>query len=88
MVARDSQRKEIRVDWAAALKSVVDQARRQAENWGATVVAITPDAPGGSGGDAVASKLNLLPACRAPGNGVVATVAICGRRLPRSAWRR
>ena len=49
VVARDSRRKEIRVDWAAALKSVVDQARRQAESWGATVVAVTPDVPGGSG---------------------------------------
>ncbi len=62
VVARDPQRKEIGVDWAAALKTVVDQARRQAENWGATVVAVTPDAPGIAGPAVTgASKLNLLP---------------------------
>jgi general secretion pathway protein L len=30
VIAREPARKEIRVDWAAALKSVVDQARRRA----------------------------------------------------------
>ncbi len=60
VIGRDSQRREITVDWMAALKSVVDQARRQAESWGATVVAVTPDAGGGSA-TPVASKLNLLP---------------------------
>ncbi len=54
--------KEIGVDWAAALKSVVDNARRQAESWGAVVVAVTPDAPGSAGpAMTAASKLNLLP---------------------------
>ena len=62
IVSRDTQRKEIGVDWAAALKSVVDQARRHAENWGATVIAVTPDAPGSAGpAMTAASKLNLLP---------------------------
>ena len=45
VVSRDLARNEIRVDWAAALKSVVDQARRHAESWGATVVGVTPQAP-------------------------------------------
>ncbi len=33
VVGRDPAKKEIRVDWAAALKTVVDQARRRAEGW-------------------------------------------------------
>jgi general secretion pathway protein L len=62
VVSRDLQRKEIGVDWAAALKSAVDNARRQAESWGAVVVAVTPDAPGSAGpAMTAASKLNLLP---------------------------
>ena len=65
VIARDLAKKEIRVDWAAALKTVVDQARRQAESWGATVVAVAPDALApGSGLVATTaswSKLNLLP---------------------------
>ena len=32
---RDATKKTIRVDWTAALKTVVDGARRQAEAWGA-----------------------------------------------------
>jgi general secretion pathway protein L len=56
VVSRDLARKTIRVDWAAALKTVVDGARRQAEDWGASVVAVLP-------GPATASppRLNLLP---------------------------
>ena len=46
VVGRDAQKGEIRVDWAAALRSVVTEARRRAESWGAHVVAVTPDAPG------------------------------------------
>ncbi len=62
VVARDAQKNEIRVDWAAALRTAVDQARRQAENWGATVVAVTPDAPDSAGPSAMTvSRLNLLP---------------------------
>ncbi len=54
--------KELRVDWAAVLKSVADPACRMAESWGATVVGIVPDAVEGEGVSAIAlSKLNLLP---------------------------
>jgi general secretion pathway protein L len=57
---RDSARKEIRVDIAAALKSFVDQARRRVEAWGAQIVAVTPESP--SGVAALSSTaLNLLP---------------------------
>ena len=46
VVGRDAAKKELRVDWAAARKSVVEQARRRAESWGALVLAVTPDALG------------------------------------------
>ncbi|MET0682583.1 MAG: hypothetical protein ABWZ29_04490 [Casimicrobiaceae bacterium] len=59
IVGRDIARKELRVDWAAALKSVVEQARRRAESWGAAVVAVTPDLP--SGGPPEGRALNLSP---------------------------
>ena len=62
VVGRDAQKGEIRVDWAAALRSVVTEARRRAESWGATVVAVTPDAPGDDGpATSRGSRLNLLP---------------------------
>ena len=62
VVGRDAQKGEIRVDWAAALRSAVADARRRADSWGATVVAITPDAPGADGPvTAGGSRLNLLP---------------------------
>ncbi len=62
VVGRDTQKKEIRVDWAAALRTHVDQARRLAEGWGAIVVGVTPDVPGVAGRVPVASRrLNLLP---------------------------
>lgn len=62
VVARDLAKKEIRVDWAAALRTHVDPALRQAEAWGATVVGVTPDAPT-AGRPLVlpVSRLNLLP---------------------------
>jgi len=66
VVGRDPARKEIRVDWAAALKTAVDQMRRQAETWGATVVAVTPDLPTGTALRA-GTALNLLPAAERPG---------------------
>jgi general secretion pathway protein L len=56
VIGRDPARKTIRVDWAAALKSVVDSARRHAENWGAGVVAVLPGPA-----SATPPKLNLLP---------------------------
>lgn len=60
VVGRSSQRKEILVDWAAALKPVVDQACLRAESWGAAVVGVTPESPesllANSG-----PMLNLLP---------------------------
>jgi general secretion pathway protein L len=63
VVGRDAQNKTIRVDWAAALRSHVDQAVRQAQAWGATVVAVTPEMPGTNGAvDFPLSRLNLLPA--------------------------
>jgi general secretion pathway protein L len=64
IIARDPVKRELRVDWAAALKSVVDQARRRAESWGAEVVAVTPDRP--SGPPATGKLLNLLPMAERP----------------------
>jgi general secretion pathway protein L len=67
IVGRDAQRGEIRVDWAAALKSAVAEARKRAESWGAAVVAVTPDAPGSEGPLTTGrSRLNLLPATERP----------------------
>ena len=67
IVGRDAQRGEIRVDWAAALKSAVAEARKRAESWGAAVVAVTPDAPGSEGPLTTGrSRLNLLPAMERP----------------------
>jgi general secretion pathway protein L len=60
VVGRDAGRKEIRVDLAAALKSVVDQARRRVESWGAQVIAVTPEPPSSAAASA-ATTLNLLP---------------------------
>jgi len=62
VVERNVERKELRVDWAAVLKSVADPACRMAESWGATVVGIVPDAVEGEAISPIAmSKLNLLP---------------------------
>jgi general secretion pathway protein L len=56
VIGRDPVKKTIQVDWVAALKTVVDGARRHAEDWGASVVAVVP-------GPAISapSRLNLLP---------------------------
>ena len=56
VTGRDVAKKTIRVDWTAALKTVVDAARRQAEDWGVSVVSVLP-------GPATATppRLNLLP---------------------------
>ena len=65
VVTRDVARNEIGVDLAAALRTVVDPARRHAESWGATVVGITPESLDGAAGGvprpAAWSRLNLLP---------------------------
>jgi general secretion pathway protein L len=65
VVGRDSVKKEIRVDWSAALKSIVDEARRRAESWGATVVGVTPESPAGAPVPA-GRALNLLPEAERP----------------------
>ena len=61
VVGRDAAKKTLRVDWVAALKTVVDGATRQVEQWGAVPVAVVPGPP------AVApSRLNLLPHAARP----------------------
>jgi len=67
VVGRDAQRGEIRVDWAAALRTTVAEAKKRAESFGATVAAVTPDAPGDEGPVTTGrSRLNLLPAAERP----------------------
>ncbi len=72
VVARDAARSEIRVELVAALKSVVDQLRRQAAAWGCTVVAVTPGEPQAGMALTAAPRINLLPE---------------SERVERSAWR-
>lgn len=55
VVSRDAVKKTLRVDWAAALRSVVDDARKQVEAWGAVPRAVVPGPP------ATSAKLNLIP---------------------------
>ncbi len=55
VVSRDAAKKTLRVDWAAALRSIVDDARKQVEAWGAVPRAVVPGPP------ATAAKLNLIP---------------------------
>ncbi len=59
VVGRDPARKLLRVDWVAALKSVVDGAVKQVEAWGAVPVAVVPGPPA-----AAPTRLNLLPGVR------------------------
>ncbi len=61
VVSRDPARKTITVDWAAALKTAVDGARRQAEAWGALVQAVVPGPA-----STMPPRLNLLPAEEQP----------------------
>jgi general secretion pathway protein L len=61
IAARDLEKKTVHVEWAAALRSHVDQAVKQARAWGATVVAVTAQAPGETGAAVAAGRLNLLP---------------------------
>ena len=56
VVDRDDARKTITVDWAAALKTAVDGARRQAEAWGASVQAVVPGPA-----STLPPRLNLIP---------------------------
>lgn len=72
VVGRDPARGRIRVDLAAARRSIVDRAVAQAETWGATVVGVTPDAPGTT----EPSRLNLLPVERRPPPGAGAWLRI------------
>jgi general secretion pathway protein L len=61
VVGRDARRKMLTVDWVAALKTVVDGARRQVEGWGAHVVSVVP-------GPVVAGapRFNLVPGAERP----------------------
>jgi general secretion pathway protein L len=56
VIGRDQVRKTLRVDWVAALRSVVDGARRTAEEWGAAVVAVVPGPA-----SPTPPRVNLLP---------------------------
>ncbi|GIK88485.1 MAG: hypothetical protein BroJett026_39660 [Betaproteobacteria bacterium] len=65
VAARDPARAQIRVELATARRAVVDKAVQTVEAWGATVVAVVPEAP-----DAVAaSRHNLLPEDRQASRG-------------------
>jgi len=59
--ARDPAKKVLRVDWVAALKSIVDAARKQIEDWGAVPIAVIPGPP-----TTVPTRLNLLPTAARP----------------------
>src|SRR5215471_3650262 len=61
VVARDLAKRTIRVQWVAALRNVVDASRKQAEDWGASVVAVVPG-PAAVG----RPRLNLLPESERP----------------------
>ena len=78
VIGRDSAKKEIRVDWAAALRTVVDQACRRAEAWGATVVGVTPEAPVGAA--ALAGTPSTCCRRTSAPNGVGRRRLGCGRR--------
>jgi general secretion pathway protein L len=56
VVGRDPAKRTIRVEWVAALKTVVDGARKQVEAWGAVASAVAP-LPAGP----PISRLNLVP---------------------------
>jgi general secretion pathway protein L len=60
VTGRDAARKTLRVDWVAALKTVVDTARKQIEDWGAIPVAVVPGPPTSP------TRLNLLPTASRP----------------------
>ena len=55
IVSRDSAKKTLRVDWAAALRNIVDDACKKVEAWGAVPRAVVPGPP------ATSVRLNLIP---------------------------
>ena len=55
IIGRDAARKTLRVDWAAALRTLVDRAREQVEAWGAVPRAVVPGPP------STTTRLNLIP---------------------------
>jgi len=59
VIDRNPDAKTIGVDWVAALKTAVDSARRQVEDWGGVVVAVVPGPPFSTG--ARPTRLNLIP---------------------------
>jgi general secretion pathway protein L len=59
VIDRNPEAKTIGVDWVAALKTAVDSARRQVEDWGGVVVAVVPGPPSTRG--TRATRLNLIP---------------------------
>ena len=56
VIKRDPAKKMLRIDWVAALRTVVDGACRQIEDWGAIPIAVVPGPPKAGPG-----RLNLLP---------------------------
>ncbi len=94
VTGRDPSRNEIRVELAAARRAIVDRAVAQAESWGATVVAVTPE----PGSTTDPSRLNLLPAERrlAPGAGawlriwapLVLLLALCAVAVALPVWQK
>ena len=59
VIDRDPAAKTIGVDWVAALKTAVDSARRQVEDWGGVVIAVIPGPPSTQG--TRTTRLNLIP---------------------------
>ncbi len=59
VIDRDPAAKTIGVDWVATLKTAVDSARRQVEDWGGVVIAVVPGPVHTR--VARATRLNLIP---------------------------
>jgi len=56
VTGRDPAKKTLSVDWVAALRTIVDGATRQVEEWGAVPIAVAPGPP-----TTTPTRLNLLP---------------------------
>ncbi|HTS21497.1 MAG TPA: PilN domain-containing protein [Casimicrobiaceae bacterium] len=56
ITARDTARKTLRIDWVAALRTIVDGAKKRVEDWGAIPIAVVPGPP-----TTTPTRLNLLP---------------------------